>query len=264
MRAKPVALCVQEEMPRRTLQKGEPLLNSNVAILQDLPGFRARDFWLTHKIQFASGNAEKPNTNSKADPTPQLDTQAIHRDGLKDPPKSTPITELDAPAESRALVIVDEDQGADEPIPDIFETLDEMLRQRGNFDEAVDVATLMWKMIRNTYDQGINPSSMHHEPGPTQSERAETGPTLILTHSNVVSGLEPEIVLYPPIEGRILSRACVRQFQTSTDLPPASQSTILNTFHRARDVQCMPGFANEQAIMATYNGKKLGIRKETK
>ncbi|EXL40515.1 hypothetical protein FOCG_16946 [Fusarium oxysporum f. sp. radicis-lycopersici 26381] len=92
MRAKPVALCVQEEMPRRTLQKGEPLLNSNVAILQDLPGFRARGFWLTHKIQFASGNAEKPNTNSKADPTPQLDTQAIHRDGLKDPPKSTPIT----------------------------------------------------------------------------------------------------------------------------------------------------------------------------
>ncbi|KAL7756545.1 hypothetical protein ACKLNR_013538 [Fusarium oxysporum f. sp. zingiberi] len=92
MRAKPVALCVQEEIPRRTLQKGEPLLNSNVAILQDLPGFRARGFGLTHKIQFASGNAEKPNTNSKADPTPQLDTQAIHRDGLKDPPKSTPIT----------------------------------------------------------------------------------------------------------------------------------------------------------------------------
>ncbi|KNB12763.1 hypothetical protein FOXG_20706 [Fusarium oxysporum f. sp. lycopersici 4287] len=79
-------------MPCRTLQKGEPLLNSNVAILQDLPGFRARGFWLTHKIQFASGNAEKPNTNSKADPTPQLDTQAIHRDGHKDPPKSTPIT----------------------------------------------------------------------------------------------------------------------------------------------------------------------------
>ncbi|KAH7210263.1 hypothetical protein BKA60DRAFT_543956 [Fusarium oxysporum] len=86
MRAKLVALGVQEEMLRRILQKGEPLLNSNVAILQDLPGFRARGFGLTHNIQFASGNAEKPNTNSKVDPKPQLDTQAIHRDGLKDPP----------------------------------------------------------------------------------------------------------------------------------------------------------------------------------
>ncbi|EMT69045.1 hypothetical protein FOC4_g10005144 [Fusarium odoratissimum] len=82
--------------------------------------------------------------------------------------------ELAALAESRALVMVDENHGADEPIPDIFETLDEMLRQRGNLDEAVDVATLMWKMIRKTYDQGINPSSMHHEPGPTQSERGQT------------------------------------------------------------------------------------------
>ncbi|KAH7215928.1 hypothetical protein DER44DRAFT_741467 [Fusarium oxysporum] len=33
-------------------------------------------------------------------------------------------------AESRALVMVDENHGADEPIPDILETLDEMLRQR--------------------------------------------------------------------------------------------------------------------------------------
>ncbi|EXA35493.1 hypothetical protein NW756_003148 [Fusarium oxysporum] len=90
MRAKLVALGVQEEMLRRILQKGEPLLNSNVAILQDLPGFRARGFGLTHNIQFASGNAEKPNTNSKVDPKPQLDTQAIHRDGLKDPPIEHP------------------------------------------------------------------------------------------------------------------------------------------------------------------------------
>ncbi|EXL97938.1 hypothetical protein FOIG_10231 [Fusarium odoratissimum NRRL 54006] len=163
--------------------------------------------------------------------------------------------------------MVDENHGADEPIPDIFETLDEMLRQRGNLDEAVDVATLMWKMIRKTYDQGINPSSMHHEPGPTQSERGQTDVDNHLPYFDINpfechfrSGTRDSSLSAHRREDTLSSmRATV-----SDDLPPASQSTILNALHRARDVRCMPGFANEQAIIATYDGKKLGIRKETK